>query len=128
MSRLAGIVSDDQPEKRDRLLDQMLQALSEKSLGSRVWSPGSELGPQASSLKSQACDVALGFWGTVASGMFVSSTVAVAIDGYIYNLSDFRDLGGEGDAALIASLYLREGLPAALQKLNGDFALVLYDF
>jgi asparagine synthase (glutamine-hydrolysing) len=56
----------------------------------------------------------------------------VVIDGSIYNLRDFPEAtltaGPCGDAELIANLYLEKGLEATLQRLNGDFALGLYDF
>jgi asparagine synthase (glutamine-hydrolysing) len=50
---------------------------------------------------------------------------AVALEGWIFNAAE---LGGAGDdARLFLSLYEREGMAKALSRLNGDFALTLFD-
>jgi asparagine synthase (glutamine-hydrolysing) len=50
---------------------------------------------------------------------------AVALEGWIFNAAE---LGGPGDdARLFLSLYEREGMARALARLNGDFALALFD-
>jgi len=78
---------------------------------------------------------ALGFHGQSPGGHFASPTVAVVIDGHIYNLGDLQEeiFAARGavrrsDAEIIAKLYLEKGLDITLQKLNGDFAIGLYDF
>jgi len=51
--------------------------------------------------------------------------VHVVIDGHVYNRTE---LGAEGsDAELIARLYRKHGFEATLARLNGDFAIALYD-
>src|SRR5262245_54323216 len=114
MSRIAGIVGDYTPLEQERLLARMLQTFQ----GETSFQSWTEL----------RTPTAFGLYGQSSDGLFVSPTVAVVVDGYLYNQDDFRDLTGEGDAALIAQLYLCHGLCTTLQKLNGDFALALYDF
>src|ERR1700739_3631261 len=54
-----------------------------------------------------------------------SAGVAVVVDGAIYNRNE---LGRSAtDAHLIADLYRRDGFERLLARLNGDFAIALYD-
>ncbi len=66
------------------------------------------------------------FDGTKAtvSGVTTHGPVRVAIDGQVYNGAE---LGGGDEPALIAALYERHGFVEALRKLNGDFAIALFD-
>src|SRR5471032_1076239 len=54
-----------------------------------------------------------------------SQGIAVAIDGAIYNRSELGQT--RSDAELVADLYRRHGFEAMLARLNGDFAIALYD-
>jgi asparagine synthase (glutamine-hydrolysing) len=49
----------------------------------------------------------------------------VAVDGCFYNRAELGVDGGE--AEILAALYRRHGIEAALQKVNGDFAVAVYD-
>jgi asparagine synthase (glutamine-hydrolysing) len=51
--------------------------------------------------------------------------VLVALDGHIYNRAELP--AAEDDAALVADLHARHGFAGALQRLNGDFAVALYE-
>lgn len=115
MSRIAGIISEYPSERRAHLLMQMLQVYAETGL------------PHPTRQENR-CSVALGLHGAEATGFFRSPEVVVTVDGCIYNLADLQDAGAEGDAGIIASLYLRYGMTETVRKLNGDFALALYDF
>lgn len=115
MSRIAGIISEYPEKKRAQLLTRMLQVYAENGLPY----------PVASENRAPA---ALGFHGEETTSFFTSPEVVVAVDGCVYNLSDLQESETEGDAGVIAGLYLRYGLTEALRKLNGDFALALYDF
>ena len=114
MSRIAGIVSDHGAETRERLLAEMLQVYTETGLPSHV-------------VHENRAAAVLGFHGIATSSFFSSPEVVVAVDGCVYNIADLQEAGAEGDAGIIAGLYLRYGMTAALQKMNGDFALALYD-
>jgi asparagine synthase (glutamine-hydrolysing) len=115
MSRIAGIVSEYPSERREQLLMRMLQVYAEVGLPY----------PMRYENRSPA---ALGFHGEETTSFFSSPEVVVAVDGCVYNLADLQEAGAEGDAGVIASLYLRYGLTDTLRKINGDFALALYDF
>jgi asparagine synthase (glutamine-hydrolysing) len=49
----------------------------------------------------------------------------VTLDGWIFNRDELGAAGS--DAALMATLYEKHGFEGALTKLNGDFAVALYD-
>ena len=115
MSRIAGIISEYPSERRKQLLTRMLQVYAETGLPYPVTHENRD-------------PAAFGFHGEEATSFFNSPEVVVAVDGCIYNLADLQEVGAEGDAGVIAGLYLRYGLTDALRKLNGDFALALYDF
>jgi len=51
--------------------------------------------------------------------------IAVAIDGAVYNRLELGQ--AENDAELVADLYRRHGFEATLARLNGDFAIALFD-
>lgn len=64
-------------------------------------------------------------WGSVAQ----QGPLAICLDGAIFNRRDFSDLVGahESDAELLLRLVARDGLKAALGRVNGDFALAVMD-
>lgn len=114
MSRIAGIISEYPEQKRAQLLTRMLQVYAETGLPYPVTS-------------ENCAPAALGFHGEETTNFFSSPEIIVALDGCVYNSAELQESGAEGDAEVIASLYLRYGLTGALQKINGDFALALYD-
>ena len=73
----------------------------------------------------EASGCALGFTGTDTTRVFESEELSVVMDGNIYNASDWAKVSGA--AALVAQLYLSIGFEETLKRLNGDFALALYD-
>lgn len=115
MSRIAGVISEYPSERRAQLLMRMLQVYAETGL------------PYTATYENRD-PAALGFYGEETTSFFSSPEVMVAVDGCIYNLADLHEARAEGDAGVIAGLYLRYGLTETLRKLNGDFSLALYDF
>jgi asparagine synthase (glutamine-hydrolysing) len=113
MSRIAGILSDIPSHQKEHLLARMLCSL--QSVGS--WQSWMQTRLRAT----------FGFCGQEARALVTSPAVMVVMDGSIYNLADFQEGAEDNEAALIAKLYLRYGLAGALRRLNGDFALALYD-
>jgi asparagine synthase (glutamine-hydrolysing) len=55
----------------------------------------------------------------------VVDEVLAAVEGHVYNRNDFGTFGS--DAELVAVLHRRHGFADALRRLNGDFAIALYD-
>jgi asparagine synthase (glutamine-hydrolysing) len=110
MSRIAGLVSDA-GEGRAQLLDRALAGLRpDESWVSRALSGG-------------RASLAWCGWGE--ANVASSGGVLAVMDGVVYNR---EELGGEGsDADLVCRLYLDHGPEGALRRLNGDFALALYD-
>jgi len=69
--------------------------------------------------------VALGWTGGSTGGSADDDGVILVVDGAIYNRNDWSVT--DSDAALLAELYRRHGFVGMLQRLNGDFAIALYD-
>ncbi len=61
------------------------------------------------------------------NGWFDDGHVVVAFDGLVYNRDEFDALETMSDAAVLAALYRRYGMPGALHRLNADFACALFD-
>jgi asparagine synthase (glutamine-hydrolysing) len=111
MSRITGIVSRASAGYRQALLDDMLSASRARS----SWvSQGDVIG-----------DAALGWCGWQTPNVALVGGVLAVLDGHIYNRPELGDASSA--AALLALLYLQHGFSAALNKLNGDFAVALYD-
>jgi asparagine synthase (glutamine-hydrolysing) len=64
---------------------------------------------------------ALGWSGRGTAALGEVEGVVVALDGAIYEPAD------ENEPALVARLYRQHGFEGTIQRLNGDFALALYD-
>jgi asparagine synthase (glutamine-hydrolysing) len=109
VSRIAGIFDPTQP-----------RALSAAAM---LRSMASAVGGSERQEKSARC--VLGHWGWQRPSLARLGAVTIVLDGAIYNRSDFGRV--ESDAALLAQLYDRYGLKDALRKMNGDFALAVYD-
>lgn len=69
--------------------------------------------------------IALGWVGSGEPGLHVRDQVVCALDGTVFNGAELGE--EETGAELVARLYLEHGLPRALEALNGDFAVALYD-
>ncbi|MBM4135118.1 MAG: asparagine synthase, partial [Nitrospira sp.] len=111
MGRIAGLYFRDNREDHTGLVQPMLAA----SCGDESW---------ASQIKKSGSAV-LGWTGWRFPGLTDTHGVLVALDGRIYNRSDIDPAAG--DAELIAELYAQYGFEKALCRLNGDFAIALYD-
>lgn len=68
---------------------------------------------------------ALGWCGWSVPNITSAGYVAVIFDGHIYNRDELGP--AENDAALVVALYERHGFSEALRRINGDFAVALYD-
>jgi asparagine synthase (glutamine-hydrolysing) len=62
--------------------------------------------------------------GGGAPGLCVDGPHMAIVDGHFYNAGE---LGGGDPAALLIALYRRHGFADALARINGDFAVALYD-
>lgn len=67
----------------------------------------------------------VGWTGRGPAAIHESDDLACVVDGAIYNLAELGVAGH--DAEVVAELYRRHGLEAALRRLNGDFAIALHD-
>lgn len=111
MSRIAGVISSAEVQERKLLLGNMLSA-SHSDAG---WRSYCETSGHA----------ALGWCGWHVPNIASASGVITAIDGCIYNRAELGE--AESDAALVAALYSKHGFADTLRKLNGDFAVAVYD-
>ncbi|MBM4135166.1 MAG: asparagine synthase [Nitrospira sp.] len=111
MARIAGLYFRDDRQDRTGLIQPMLAA----SRGDGNWAAHTQRNGSAT----------LGWTGWRFPGLTDTHGVLVALDGRIYNRSDFNPTAG--DAELIAELYTHYGFEKALCRLNGDFAIALYD-
>lgn len=116
MSRIAGIVVPNAEGEVSHLRDLMLPSL-----------------PGDTSALTSIGGATFGWKGwrahERANRLFSDTTLQVVLDGRLLNAHELRrgrDLP-EGDAALIAALYRRDGFESALSHLVGDFAIALYD-
>lgn len=71
-----------------------------------------------------------GWSGRVGGGAHETSNICLAMDGEIFNFDElaceFRP-PPETDVELISALYARHGFEGMLSRLNGDFAIVLFE-
>lgn len=118
MSRIAGIIrfADSSPDRAAASLNRMLAVLP---------------GKINRTVTKHPC--ALGWRGTGegrGGGAVEAAGLLVTLDGQIYNGPELRGLTGNlyaGDAGLLAALYRRFGFMGMLARLNGDFAIALWD-
>jgi asparagine synthase (glutamine-hydrolysing) len=110
MSRIAGIVQFDS---------------SEPLIDIRTLLTPMDNGQQWKMRTNTTLSTSMGWMGSQDGRFSSAQGVVISFDGTIYNRSE---LGREtSDSELIRSLYLRHGFEATLHKLNGDFAIALYD-
>ncbi len=110
MSRIAGTYSRRRSTDSGGLVKGMLSALRRRA----EWN--------AQSVGDRAV---LGWTGSGLSQIADAQGVQVALDGRIYNRAEFE--GGLSQPEIVADLYRRYGFEDALRRLNGDFAIALYD-
>lgn len=115
MSRIAALVSrnGESDETRREHVRDMLAAM-----------PG---GPALFASNGTAV---CGWAGRVGGGVREIQNVCLSLDGEIFNFDELADSfrpGPETDADLIAALYGRHGFEGMLSRLNGDFAIALFD-
>lgn len=110
MSRIAGLYA-----ARGRIVPPYLSGMLAASASAHNWS----------ARQHAAGHAALGWCGWDTPPPVSNHEVIVVMDGMIYNSSQINSPGG--DAGIVASLYDRHGFPEAMRKLNGDFAIALYD-
>jgi asparagine synthase (glutamine-hydrolysing) len=106
MSRLCGLVAAATPA----LLTTMLGRLGD---GPGWRAEHQVLGPAA-----------FGWRGGGAAALCIDGPHMAVVDGHFYNGAE---LGGGDNAALLVALYRRHGFTDALARINGDFAVALYD-
>ena len=112
MSRITGIVNKSLRNFRQTSL--LLPSLQALKLN-QDWKVSTE----------RLGQVILGWCGWHSPNLFNENGIVIVLDGYFYNR---KALGSAtDDVSLMGELYLNLGLEKALQLINGDFALVLYD-
>jgi asparagine synthase (glutamine-hydrolysing) len=67
----------------------------------------------------------LGSYGSAGAGIAEAGTVIAVVDGHVYNREELGVTGTEAEAVI--ALYRRDGFAGMLRRLNGDFAIALYD-
>ena len=115
MSRIATFLCSTagSKETRHKYVTSMLAAMPGRS--SRIVANGSAV---------------CGWGGFAGGGVYANPAVCLAIDGEIFNFDDLANAFNprpQSDAELVALLYGRHGFGEALSRLNGDFAITLYD-
>jgi asparagine synthase (glutamine-hydrolysing) len=71
----------------------------------------------------------VGWTGTDGGGVAAEGYISLCLDGVIFNRDEHTQFGSkdDSDATLLLRLIARQGLAAALGKVNGDFAVALID-
>jgi len=111
MSRIAGIVGDLGTRGQRVFVERMLDVLRpQKGVESRTEMAGRAI---------------LGWSGWSAPGIARTEQVVAVVDGHIYNRDELGP--AENDAALMVALYKKHCFSEALRRINGDFAVALYD-
>jgi asparagine synthase (glutamine-hydrolysing) len=106
MSRLCGLIAPAAPAA----LTAMLGGLGEA--------------PGWSTAKRALGRGAVAWRGGGAARLCIDGPHMAVVDGYFYNKTE---LDGGNDAARLIALYRRHGFAEALARINGDFAVALYD-
>ena len=111
MTRIAGLFGFDDQQAAQPVVGKSLANMFPSGLGRDF---------QVSLGKAR-----LGWIGSGPANIAECERVLVAVDGEFYNTSELPD--AENAAAVLRLLFLRHGFAEALAKLNGDFAVALYD-
>jgi asparagine synthase (glutamine-hydrolysing) len=114
MSRIYGYVSAEGPERISNALHLMMQRVRQQPAEKR---------------QTMASKYASFGWSGVETGCrpLNADGVIIAMDGYIYNSREFDEYGTEPDVVLFYELYKKYGFRNAVERINGDFAIALYD-
>lgn len=111
MSRICGLIFPEDAAMRHELLRAMLERMRERShRRERV-------------LHGGRC--ALGWTGCTMSNAAERGGILAVVDGSIFNRQDLGEY--PSDAALLLDYHERYGFVDALERLNGDFAVAVYD-
>lgn len=110
MARIAGLIDNHRREVSEQRVRDMLLPMQQVDWLADVCSTGK---------------VVLGWTGRPATNLATSGEVVVVLDGFVYNREDWTSR--MSDAQLLLDLYLKYGFEGALQKINGDFSVALYD-
>jgi asparagine synthase (glutamine-hydrolysing) len=111
MARIAGLIQQTATAQHELTVKEMVEAICPGP----AWSVAFvRQGPACFA----ACD-----WQPPAT--FASDGIGVVIDGGIYNRYEFGT--SQNDAELFARLYLKYGCGSALLRINGDFAVAVFD-
>jgi len=120
MSRLAGLISFSGPPVAERLRLTRLMLGRLPGDGDRLAAPpesGAGLGWRG--------------WSGRGGGLAEAGADVLVLDGRLFNGEELRPLAGTGagesDAALLLALFRRLGPVAALERVNGDFAVAYLD-
>jgi asparagine synthase (glutamine-hydrolysing) len=111
MSRIAGLVYSEKTTGNSQQLSLMLNALSFGSNWKRA--------------EQKQNNAEMGWTGWLTPNVYAGEGLLVAFDGSLYNREEFGN--HLSDAESIAILYRRYGFAEMLRKVNGDFAIALYD-
>lgn len=111
MSRITGIIYRRDTRYRTSLLTKMLAALQ------------SEINWQTSC--ESLANASFGWRGWRAPNISNVHGMITVMDGCIYNRAELGH--SVTDAELLSALYVRYGFEGAVQQINGDFAVALYD-
>src|ERR1044072_1141424 len=110
MSRIIGIIPAHNQYPAERLLGKALSALT----------PSHEWRQQ----KYVFGGTAFGWCGWREPNVASANGILVMLDGIIYNRDELGS--AENDAALLLELCAKHGVVEALTKINGDFAVAVY--
>ena len=108
----AGVIADLRAESDDldRLVAGMLEAIRSR--------------PDWNLVLRRPAGAALGWTGWSAPRLAERERLAVVLDGAVHNRAEL----GEGtDAEIVLELVARHGFVEALRRINGDFALAVWD-
>jgi asparagine synthase (glutamine-hydrolysing) len=111
MSRLAGLATIERQPASGPCVELMLARMARASDESRVACPGNAV---------------LGWCGGGSPRLASVGDLAVAFDGAIFNFREFGH-GSSEPASLVLDLVRRRGFEAAIQAINGDFAVAVFD-
>ncbi|MFH1318652.1 MAG: asparagine synthase-related protein [Candidatus Omnitrophota bacterium] len=105
MSRIAGVYQKEGTKSAESIVCGMLEAIKSSNQGS---------------VKTRASDhFSVGLLGWQESKIIKKADIILAIDGHIYNENELE--------ADLITLYQKYGFEETIKRLNGDFAIVLYD-
>ena len=112
MSRIAGIIGGSSAERHDQLQRMLAAALPP----GQIWRTASH----------DSGNAGVGWTGWREADCAELGGDIAAADGFVYN-GDELGVAGLSTAVAILTLFQRHGFEGALAKINGDFAVAVYD-